>query len=26
MAMNTTIEPDLHARSFAELGQVLASH
>lgn len=26
MALNTTIEPDLHARSFAELGQVLASH
>jgi len=24
MAMNTTIEPDLHSRSFAELGQVLA--
>lgn len=24
MAMNTTIEPDLHSRSFAELGQVLS--
>jgi len=24
MAMNTTIEPDLHSRSFAELEQVLA--
>ena len=26
MALNTTIEPDLHSRSFAELEQVLAHH
>jgi hypothetical protein len=26
MAMNTTIEPDLHSRNFAELGQALAPH
>jgi len=26
MAMNTRIEPDLHSRNFAELGQVLAHH
>lgn len=26
MAMNTTIEPDLHSRSFAELEQALAHH
>lgn len=25
-ALNTTIEPDLHSRNFAELEQVLASH
>jgi hypothetical protein len=26
MALNTTIEPDLHSRTFAELEQVLAHH